>query len=57
MKGFSFSLTKKALLAVIIILLPIFVAFTYSFIKNRELFERHTPEELCVSAWTFEAQV
>lgn len=57
MKGFSFSLTKKALLAVIIILLPIFVAFNYSFIKNRELFERHALEDLSVIGETFEADV
>lgn len=57
MKGFGFSLSSKALLAVVIILLPIFVAFTYSFMKNRELFERHALEDLSVIGETFETDV
>ncbi|MBI2413803.1 MAG: EAL domain-containing protein [Deltaproteobacteria bacterium] len=57
MKGSGFSLPKKALLAIVIILLPIFVTFNYLFLKNRDLFERHILEELSVIAETFEVQV
>ncbi len=57
LKGSGFSLTKKALLAVIIILLPIFVAFNYLFLKNSGLFEQHILEDLSIIAETVEAQV
>lgn len=57
MKRPLFSLSKKALLAVAVILLPILVTFIYGYNNNRKILERHILEDLRLNSGSMAGRV
>ncbi len=57
MKRPAFSLSKKALLAVMVILLPILVTFIHGYNNNRRILERHILEDLRLNSGAIEGRV
>lgn len=57
MNRFVFSLSKKALLAVLVILLPILITFIYGYFSTRDRLKTHILEDLTVIADSYEGQV
>lgn len=51
------SLLQKALLALLVILLPIMVSFVHSYFENRQHMRKHTVDDLTVIAEAYEGQV
>ncbi|MBI5492308.1 MAG: EAL domain-containing protein [Deltaproteobacteria bacterium] len=57
MHKFIYSLSKKALIAVLIILLPIFITFIYSYSINKKQSKEQVLNDLTISAEAFEGEV
>lgn len=51
------TLVQKALLALIVILLPIIISFVHSYLENRDQIKKHTLDDLTVIAEAYEGQV
>lgn len=51
------TLLQKALLALIVILLPIIISFVHSYLENRDQIKKHTLDDLTVIAEAYEGQV
>jgi len=57
MKRPLFSLSKKALLAVVVLLFPIIVTFIYGYNNNRKILERHILEDLRLNSGSIAGRV
>src|SRR5574337_877168 len=57
MRKLNYSLSKKAFIAVFIMLLPIFITFVYSYSVNKEQLREQVLNDLTISADAFEGQV
>lgn len=57
MKTISVSLFHKALLAVVLLLLPILITFLHGYRNNREFLKKHILDDLTVIAEVYEGQV
>ncbi len=57
MADFRFSLSKKALAAIAVILLPVIITFSFGYYNNRELLKGHVLADLTVVSEAYEGQV
>ncbi|MDP2689114.1 MAG: EAL domain-containing protein [Deltaproteobacteria bacterium] len=57
MANFRFSLSKKALAAIAVILLPVIITFSFGYYNNRELLKGHVLDNLTVVSEAYEGQV
>lgn len=57
MKKFNFSLSQKALIGIIIVLLPIIITFFFVYNKNRTFLKNRILDTVTVIAEVFEGQV
>lgn len=57
MNGFHLTLSKKAFIAIIIILLPVFIGFSVGYRLNRKHLENVVLDNLSIIAESYEGQV